>query len=433
MSTSTSSLVRVIGISQQYEWGKVGSASAVARLQRDGIGATIDESKPYAELWMGTHASGPSSVCLPCGTQKGLREHLGHDLPFLFKVLSVEKALSIQAHPNKHLAQQLNATRPNVYKDPCHKPELACALTPFEALCSFRPLAEIRDNARANPELRALMGEDNFQRLEKLNVDTDGPATPEQKSVLKSVFSALMTPTPELLQTNLDALLSRLQSQGVQPSVPRSKQTATPKPCATNATTAESLDVPSLVLRLSQQYPGDVGIFAPFFLNALVLQPGQALFLGPDEPHAYLSGDCIECMACSDNVVRAGLTPKLRDTDVLIDMLTYEPRNIAGTLMRSQTVNGAPDTLEFAPPAEFTEFRLLQTVIAAGASSVLPVIAGPSKLILFEGAATLELTGGNTLEVTPGQIVLVPDQAKVSIRSTSDSKTVIFQCAANNK
>ncbi|CAJ0750428.1 1406_t:CDS:2, partial [Entrophospora sp. SA101] len=30
------------------------------------------------------------------------------------------------------------------------------------------------------------------------------------------------------------------------------------------------------------------------------------IFLGANEPHAYLSG---ECMAASDNVVRAGLTP----------------------------------------------------------------------------------------------------------------------------
>jgi len=30
-------------------------------------------------------------------------------LPFLFKVLSVNKALSIQAHPNKTLAEELHA------------------------------------------------------------------------------------------------------------------------------------------------------------------------------------------------------------------------------------------------------------------------------------------------------------------------------------
>ena len=52
-------------------------------------------------------------------------------------MLSVAKALSIQAHPDKKLAQYLHSTQPHIYKDPKHKPEMALALTPFEALCGF--------------------------------------------------------------------------------------------------------------------------------------------------------------------------------------------------------------------------------------------------------------------------------------------------------
>ncbi len=53
----------------------------------------------------------------------------------------MEKALSIQAHPNKAHAEELHAASPHIYKDPNHKPEIAVALTDFEALCGFRPLA----------------------------------------------------------------------------------------------------------------------------------------------------------------------------------------------------------------------------------------------------------------------------------------------------
>jgi mannose-6-phosphate isomerase len=60
-----------------------------------------------------------------------------------------------------------------------------------------------------------------------------------------------------------------------------------------------------------------------FFLNYVVLDPGEALFLAPNEPHSYLFGDGVEIMAASDNVVRAGLTPKFKDVDTLLDMLTY--------------------------------------------------------------------------------------------------------------
>lgn len=67
-----------------------------------------------------------------------------------------------------------------------------------------------------------------------------------------------------------------------------------------------------LISRLHSQFPGDIGVFCVYWFNYLCLQPGDAIYLGPNEPHAYISGDCVECMANSDNVVRAGLTSKFR-------------------------------------------------------------------------------------------------------------------------
>jgi len=42
------------------------------------------------------------------------------------------------------------------------------------------------------------------------------------------------------------------------------------------------------------------------------LDAGEAIYLAANEPHAYVSGELVECMATSDNVIRAGLTPKFR-------------------------------------------------------------------------------------------------------------------------
>ncbi|KAG5052332.1 hypothetical protein JHK87_004530 [Glycine soja] len=83
-------------------------------------------------------------------------------------------------------------------------------------------------------------------------------------------------------------------------------------------------DKEQLVLWLEKQYPSDVGVIADFFVNHVKLAPDEALFLGANEPHAYICGECIECMATSDNVVRAGLTPKHRDVQTLCSMLTYK-------------------------------------------------------------------------------------------------------------
>lgn len=150
--------MELVGFVHNYEWGKVGNDSAVAQLATlNDPEFSVDEKTPYAELWMGSHPSGPSKY-------KSSGMTLKDELPFLLKVLSINKALSIQVHPNKvslrnvfatckcyillffqSEAQKLHSKQPNIYKDPNHKPEMAIALTPFTGLCGFRPLPEIRD------------------------------------------------------------------------------------------------------------------------------------------------------------------------------------------------------------------------------------------------------------------------------------------------
>ena len=115
---------------QQYAWGKIGLDSAVASLAKDGYpDFELEHEAPYAELWMGTHPNGPSKLAKtghslkhyldekPEQLGESTRKNFGDRLPFLFKVLSVNKALSIQAHPDKKLAEELHATRPDLYKD----------------------------------------------------------------------------------------------------------------------------------------------------------------------------------------------------------------------------------------------------------------------------------------------------------------------------
>lgn len=125
----------------------------------------------------------------------------------------------------------------------------------------------------------------------------------QDEAALRAFFKSFVYADMATVATQLKNLRARLQT--------RAKD---------DALTA----VEALVLRLHDEYQDDIGCFCPYILNYLTLQPGEAMFLGANEPHAYLSGDCIECMACSDNVVRAGLTPKFIDKDTLYQMLTYK-------------------------------------------------------------------------------------------------------------
>ncbi|CAI9110675.1 OLC1v1010741C1 [Oldenlandia corymbosa var. corymbosa] len=314
-----------------YDWGRIGPESTVARLYERNSGLQVEEGKPYAEFWMGTHESGPSFVVVDSPAENGVAENggitdtdtellslkdwieqsseircllgdkvyqeWGPNLPFLFKVLSVEKALSIQAHPDKELAKILHKTQPNIYKDANHKPEMALALTKFEALCGFVSPEELKDVFHNVPEIAEVVGRPIIERLLQME------EVEKSKEVLELIFTALMSASKDAIAQALSRLISRLIM----------KEEA-----------RELTEKEQLVLRLEKQYPADIGVLAAFLFNHIKLNPGQALYLGANEPHAYIYGECIECMATSDNVVRAGLTPKARDVPTLCSMLTYK-------------------------------------------------------------------------------------------------------------
>lgn len=137
-------LVKVLGVPQTYNWGTQGSASLVAAThQASDPTFTPDPQTPYAELWFGAHPSAPSQVGHQPesdSTKTDLIKWLGDSkLPYLFKVLSIAKPLSLQLHPDEENAARLHSEDPEHYKDPHSKPEMAVALSdPFEALCGFR-------------------------------------------------------------------------------------------------------------------------------------------------------------------------------------------------------------------------------------------------------------------------------------------------------
>ena len=347
---------------QNYDWGIKGGCE-VSSLGELNTGAPSDPSKPYAELWMGTHPSGPSVVS---ATGEGLKEtiaadptaHLGaktverfgDDLPFLTKVLSVAKALSIQAHPDKTLAEQLHADRPNVYKDANHKPEMTLAVTEFEALCGFVAGDVLAANLVSVPELRAVVGQAAADAF---------AASPGGKDELRAVFTALMTADGDVVAAQVDALAARLHA----------------KP--------DKAPVDALACRLNEQYPKDVGVLCAYVLNYLALKPGQCIYLAANEPHAYLAGECIECMATSDNVVRAGLTPKLRDTAILCDMLTYR----AGVPVVLDGERVDESTTRYVPP--FDEFMLETVTVAPGATYELTKSQGPCVYLVHRGSCVV--------------------------------------------
>ncbi|KAK1325710.1 Mannose-6-phosphate isomerase 2 [Acorus calamus] len=390
---------------QNYDWGILGAESTVAGLYSKNSASEIVPDKPYAELWMGTHPSGPSFTAEEAEPPKPLKglvsenpgllgekvvERWGTDLPFLFKVLSVAKALSIQAHPDKELAEVLHKTRPEVYKDSNHKPEMAVAVTEFEALCGFVGVEELKTVLNSVPEFVELIGLEDANKFLHVNEDDGDDKT---KTILQKIFTKLMSASKDEYSLLVSKMKARLDAENKVRTLTEKEQ---------------------LALRLEKMYPSDIGVLSSFFFNPVKLKPGEALYLGANEPHAYLSGECIECMATSDNVVRAGLTPKFRDVKTLCSMLTYKqgfPEILRGIPLD-------PYTKRYTPP--FDEFEVDRCVLPEGESVVFPAVPGPSLFIVVTGEGHLKTNNSvGEDKITEGHVFFVPAETEIGVTAAS--------------
>ncbi|MBW0498845.1 hypothetical protein O181_038560 [Austropuccinia psidii MF-1] len=432
MAGSIPSVFQLIPQVQSYDWGKIGSQSKVAQFASHSKDFSLDESKPYAELWMGAHPNLPSKLSSNSQSLSDLinsdpSKWLGHSisvkfknqLPFLFKVLSIQKALSIQAHPDLDLAIKLHQNHPKIYKDPNHKPEMAIAITPFSGFCGFRPLNQISNYLNQVPELADLIGHETVNRfLNSIPINSTDPSiissiNPNQsnlkhhQALLKELFSKLMNAPDQSVIDQVTKLIKRIQSNGG-----RQKEFGTDE---------------ELLLRLNEQFPNDIGIFCTFLLNVIHLQPGQAAFLQADEPHAYLTGDIIECMAASDNVVRAGLTPKLRDVSTLTEMLTYSYGPSESQLMKPQLFKSCKYTTLYDPPIQ--EFSVLLTNLSPNQQDKHPPINGPSILIVTHGFGSILVCEDDQEIITEheGQIYFIAPQKSIKLIAKENNGFIIYR------
>ena len=367
---------------QSYSWG---SHTALADLRGES-----PSLEPQAEMWMGAHDLAPSLVETNSGV-RGLNElidedpesilgpriveQFGNHLPFLFKILAADMPLSLQAHPSQRQAQEgyerenklgiaINSGERN-YTDANHKPELVCALSPFDALYGFRRREESR-------ELLQAAGLTDL--VELLKGKTAMPA-------ILRLFTYLLRIDP---------------AQG--------------KELAERAATVavRHRDNPAFhwVLALFTQFPGDPMCIAPLFLNVVHLEPGESLFTEAGILHSYLSGTAIEIMANSDNVVRAGLTSKHVDSGELLRVLTFSELDATVRGGTAEDLAGGRTWTYDSPAPEFRLRRIeLSGTMTCGGSDSIEI------LVCTQGESRVRRLGTPAEEgisIRSGECVLVP-------------------------
>jgi mannose-6-phosphate isomerase len=358
---------------QSYAWGERGSSAFIPKFlgMRD-----VDDSAPFAELWMGTHPLGTSSL-LYQNKQTLLSElvqrypfeilgarvaaEFGNQFPFLLKILSANEPLSIQLHPSKVLAEMLHSKDPVNYPDANHKPEIAIALEQLRALAGMRDSRQINPLMKQYPELRVFIQFKTFSRQ---------PKKYHAKLAFFSLFQNALD-HPNELKNVIERLIVRLNKK--------------------NRLNFRE----KLFLEMSAKYPGDVGLLSIFFLKLHTLSKGQGVFIPAGVPHAYLKGNIVECMASSDNVIRAGLTGKFKDIPALLEVANDK-----------SVVKFSPKTRNFTYPAPVREFRVGKMALKVG-QKIFEESDSVRILLILRGRLKLTWNGGE-LEAAQGQSILLP-------------------------
>ena len=377
---------RLSGVTQAYEWGTTDEIPRLLGLEATG--------EPCAEYWLGAHPRGDARINGE-GTLSGLvandpsvlgeacTDTFGERLPFLFKVLSAAKPLSLQVHPTRAQAEEgyaretlmgipLDAPHRN-YRDDWPKPELLVALTPFDALVGFR-----------DPQMTASL-------FEALGVDGE----------LSSVIGPLRerTAVAAAQEVFLDVLSLGERRHLVDVVL---------------AEAVRNLDAPGelgrftrTAVEIDEHFPGDPSILAALMLNRVRLEPGEAISTRPGVMHAHLRGTGVEVMANSDNVLRGGLTGKHVDTEELLRVLRFDASD---TEILSADARGLY-------PSGCDEFALTRLVLD-GTSSRTP--GGPEIWLFLGDAAQLHGPGGSQ-SLRRGEVLFcTSDAGSISLQGRGD-------------
>ena len=364
---------------RDYAWG---SPTAIPELL--GIEPT---GRPAAELWIGAHPDSPSR-CIAHTDQPGLDalitadpvgllgtetvSRFGGRLPFLLKVLAAERALSVQVHPNRAQAEAGYAAEEAAgvsrdspernYRDANHKPEMAYAITEFHAFCGFRPV-------HRTVELFAALEVPELAGYAEQLVDGDG---------LRAVFTALLRLPTEARHRLIEQVLAGCRRLAD----------------AAGQWSAEA----EASLLAGEDFPGDIGAVLVLLLNYVRLAPGEAIFLGAGNVHAYLRGICVELLANSDNVLRCGLTPKHIDLAELTRIADFSPMPEP----RHRPVHESADRVDFRPPVADFELSVCRSAAELPADRPWLVLAGEQLVTVTDQADVLRLPPWRAAFITAG-------------------------------
>lgn len=409
---TTQKVFQLSGTCNNYPWGKKGNQSLAAQLaaRTPGTDFKIEDDQFYSEMWFGDYPDFPARV-LETGEPlkdvlhknketllgKKVIDHYDAQLPFLPKILSIAKALPLQIHPNKELATKLHKKDPENFTDPNHKPEIAVALSKFEVFAGFKPLSEIQP----------IFG---LQALKSFVPKNTGDKWTDK--TLREVTRSLLLADEETTRRTENAIAELSPAE------------------LANLPGSDCAYILDLLPRLQSQYgPTDAGsLVALLCMNFLVFEPLDAIYIPADGIHAYLSGNIVECMARSNNVLNAGFCPRAErnSIDLFTDTLTFKSHSREDVVLPSERSERSTSGKTQVYRPELSEFDMLVAGLRAGEGDVLKAGDGPGVIIVTQGTGVMTAEG-KEFELKEGYIYYVAPAVQVEWKTESGMQ--IFMAA----
>lgn len=368
---------------QSYNWGKKGSC-LVSNFSSNNNNQLFSLNDHYAELWISMHRKTPSYI------DKNKTQILDIDLVkkkinndvsvILTKLISVGKPLSIQIHPDKKNAVKLHKLYPILYQDDNSKNELIVALSSFKLLCGYNNLVNIKKNIEARPILKQLWNNDNYDTIDHL-------------------YNNLMS----ISQLNGNVFINKHIQY-----------------CETSDKLSIEDEFFMLITKYYNNHLSDVSVFLVYLMNCVKLEQHEGIYIESLTPHCYISGDGIEIMDSSDNVIRCGLTNKYINVNLFQQLMnkTYKPVDIIkpelNTLINQYCQTG------------ICNFQLSKIELKTG-DNIEYLIKNYGFIIVLNGRCLLS-NSVSSMEISYGNVILIISDCIMlkNLQSENNQSSIIF-------
>lgn len=245
-----------------------------------------------------------------------------HGIPYILKIVSVDAPQPLRVNPLEKMLKRLADEQPPLCTDQVAKALMIIALTKVDMLLGFQSAGDIVGQLSRVPEFADAVGRPETDHF--VHVVKTGAVKPAD---VKVICTHLLGRKREFISKCLKATTERFLKMPEDAVTENDRQ----------------------LLALHKLHPDDPVCFAVYFLNHVVLEPENAVFVHPQKPHTVLSGEFVEASTSSESSILAGLSDQPVHVQTFLDCLSFGGSSVQVRFFSISSV--VPTTFYYVSPS----------------------------------------------------------------------------------